>query len=203
MRKLSALAISLAVIIISVKFTLNFKPIYYYDINHLNITQFTDLNENEIKSSFDYLIYFVNSNQNLDFNIPLLPSSKEGAIHFQEVKGLFIKLNYILYFSIILIAFGVYSAFRKRDFSLFKWASNLILIFSICLLIPFSINFDASFNLFHKIFFSNNYWLFDPDLDPIINILPETFFFHEAILIISLILISAVALRLLSYKLKE
>ena len=117
MRKLSALAISLAVIIISVKFTLNFKPIYYYDVNHLNITQFTDLNENEIKSSFDYLIYFVNSNQNLDFKIPLLPSSKEGAIHFQEVKGLFVKLNYILYFSIILIAFGVYTAFRKRDFS--------------------------------------------------------------------------------------
>lgn len=203
MRKLSALAISLAVIIISVKFTLNFKPVYYYDINHLNIIQFTDLNENEIKSTFDYLIYFVNSNRKLDFKIPLLPSSKEGAIHFQEVQNIFINLNYILYLSLILIAFGIYTAIKKRDFSLFKWASNLILIFSVCTLIPFSINFDASFNLFHRIFFSNNYWLFDPALDPIINILPEAFFFHEAMLIISLILLSALSLRLLYYKLKK
>jgi integral membrane protein (TIGR01906 family) len=203
MRKISAIAISLAVLILALKFTLNFKPLYYYDIHHLNITQSTSLNENEIKSTYDYLIYFVNSNQKIDFNIPLLPSSREGAIHFQEVKNIFIKLDYILYFSLIVSAVGIYRAIKEREYSLFKWASNFILIFSLCMIVPFSINFDASFILFHKIFFFNTYWLFDPALDPVINILPEEFFFHEAILIILLALLSAVILRLLYHKLKK
>jgi len=203
MSKISAIAISLAIIILSVKFTLNFKPLYYYDINHLKIYNYTNLNKNEIKSSYDYLIYFINSNQKIDFKIPLLPSSKEGSIHFQEVKNIFIKLNYLLYFLLIIIAFGIYNAIKNRIYSLFKWSSNLILIFSLIIFIPFSINFDESFNLFHRIFFSNNYWLFDPNLDPVINILPEEFFLHSALLIILLILLSSIFLKFLHYKLKK
>ena len=136
-----------------------------------------------------------------NLNFPnILISSKVNCFPFGVCSSLiFVSLYCSSYAS---LSFRHASNFRKSSVKC-NTTCKLILIFSICLLIPFSINFDASFNLFHKIFFSNNYWLFDPDLDPIINILPETFFFHEAILIISLILISAVALRLLSYKLKE
>ncbi|MCS4455018.1 DUF1461 domain-containing protein [Clostridium botulinum] len=37
-------------------------------------------------------------------------------------------------------------------------------------------------------FFSNDYWLFDPNKDPIINLLPETFFFHSVLLILFFII---------------
>ncbi len=46
--------------------------------------------------------------------------------------------------------------------------------------------------VFHELAFSNDFWLFDPAVDPIINILPEWFFMQEAFLIIGLILILAV-----------
>ncbi len=42
----------------------------------------------------------------------------------------------------------------------------------------FIFNFDASFTLFHKLFFSNNLWLMDPATDRIIWIVPEPFFFN-------------------------
>ena len=45
-------------------------------------------------------------------------------------------------------------------------------------MLPIVVNFEGSFVLFHKTMFNNDYWIFDPNLDPVINILPEEFFFH-------------------------
>lgn len=187
MNKLSAPAVALIVIILSVKLTLNFKPLYYYDINHLNISSNTNLNVNEIKCAYDYLISYVTGSQKADFNIPNLPSSKEGSIHFQEVKNIFIKLNYILYTCILLFMLGLYTSYKKKNFIFLKYSSFLSILFTISLAVPFGISFDSSFTMFHKIFFSNNYWIFDPALDPVINILPEEFFFHCGALILILI----------------
>ncbi len=199
MNKISAPVLALAIIILSVKFTVSFKPLYYYDINHLNISNYTNLNKNEIKSAYDYLIYYVNSNHAADFKIPGLPSSPEGIIHFQEVRNIFIKLNYILYICAAISILGIFNAFKKRNFRVLKWASWLSIIFAIGAAVPFAINFNMSFTMFHKLFFSNNYWIFDPLKDPVINILPEEFFFHCAILILVLIL-TASAVLMFVYK---
>jgi uncharacterized membrane protein len=37
-------------------------------------------------------------------------------------------------------------------------------------------NFDSFFVIFHHILFNNSDWLFDPNTDPIINVLTEGFF---------------------------
>ncbi len=44
------------------------------------------------------------------------------------------------------------------------------------LTVPILLNFEKSFIIFHKLLFRNDYWIFNPDLDPVINILPEEFF---------------------------
>ncbi|MBI5073011.1 DUF1461 domain-containing protein [Candidatus Woesearchaeota archaeon] len=36
--------------------------------------------------------------------------------------------------------------------------------------------FDYSFALFHRLFFSNNYWLMDPAVDKLVQLYPEAFF---------------------------
>ena len=46
------------------------------------------------------------------------------------------------------------------------------LLFVVCL-ISF---FDVIFVKFHELFFHNSAWIFDPRLDPIIEVLPEEFF---------------------------
>ena len=43
--------------------------------------------------------------------------------------------------------------------------------------------------VFHRIFFRNDYWLFDSRTDPVILILPDAYFLHCALLILLLIVL--------------
>jgi integral membrane protein (TIGR01906 family) len=65
----------------------------------------------------------------------------------------------------------------------FQWGMILPLIFGFLM----AVGFDRFFVTFHEIFFSNDDWLFNPATDPIINVLPETFFMHCFILFFVLI----------------
>ena len=49
---------------------------------------------------------------------------------------------------------------------------------------------------------NNDYWIFNPRLDQIINILPEKFFYHCAILILILVMLWSIILRLIYKKYK-
>ena len=193
----------LFIFISSVKITLNLKSLYYFDIHHLNIEQNTDLNKEQIKSTYDYLIYYINTTKPIEFKIPLLPSSKEAIIHFKEVKNLFSKLDFILFISSIFIVFGIYFMKKYRDFSPLKWCSNLLLLSCLSIFIIFYINFDKAFDTFHEIFFNNNYWIFSSQTDPVINILPEEYFLHCSIFILFLILCCSLILRIIYRKTKK
>ena len=41
--------------------------------------------------------------------------------------------------------------------------------------------------MMHHVLFNNNYWLINPDIDPIINIFPESYFVTLGIALFSLI----------------
>ena len=58
------------------------------------------------------------------------------------------------------------------------------------------------FITFHQIVFRNNYWVFDYRSDPVINILPETFFMHCFIMIV-IIVITLAGLCLFYYYHKQ
>lgn len=45
-------------------------------------------------------------------------------------------------------------------------------------------NFTKYFVIFHKIFFSNNLWILNPETDRLINIVPEPFFIDTSIRIV-------------------
>ena len=63
-----------------------------------------------------------------------------------------------------------------------------------------ALDFDRAFTVFHTIFFpGKTNWLFDPDTDQIINILPETFFMDCAILILAVLVIGCAALILADF----
>lgn len=185
-------SLSLLAITLSVKFTVNFRQLYYFDIKHLGIEQFVDMGTNEIKKNYDYLINFLYSPANTEFKIPSFKASPEGILHFYEVKKLFSLIDKILYISLLLNLVGVYLCYKYKDFSIFKYSSWILVSLPVFLLTAFSINFNKVFNTFHSIFFNNNYWIFDIDKDPVINILPEAFFMHCAILITLIILIFSI-----------
>jgi integral membrane protein (TIGR01906 family) len=86
---------------------------------------------------------------------------------------------------------------KRKNFYFLKQTYLTLILLPVTLLTAFAINFDKAFVVFHEIFFRNNYWQFDPQMDPIINILPEEFFYHSALLIVILIILSIILLRVL------
>lgn len=191
-------SICLSIIILSIKFTLNYTPLYYHDIGRLNIESTSNLNKQEIIENYNYLISFVSSKDTINnFNIPSFPSSSKGMSHFYEVKNVFTILNYILYISLIISIIGIIYEIKNKNFQIFKWSSIGLLIIQIIVVTPLIINFDKSFTFFHKLLFNNNNWLFDKKADPVITILPKPFFLHCALLIITLVTISCVVFAIL------
>lgn len=186
------LSLALFAITLSVKITVNLRQLYYFDIKYLGIEKFVDMGVNEIKKNYDYLINFLYSPPNTEFRLPSFKASPEGVIHFYEVKKIFSLVDKIFYISLFLNLIAGYLCYKYKDFSIFKYGSWLLVSLPIFLLTVFSINFNKVFNTFHAIFFNNDYWIFDIDKDPVINILPEAFFMHCAILIAVLILIFSI-----------
>ncbi|MCW7996906.1 TIGR01906 family membrane protein [Clostridium sp. cpc1] len=187
---LLSIILTIIFIIVSVKLTLTFKILYYWDITNLSIIKNTDLNMKEIKENFNYLIYYLNSHKNIVFCLPSLPSSKEGIIHFKDVKNIFNFLDKFLFINIFISVPVIYYKLKiTKNVSFLKYSSILTIIMPLSLIIPLTLNFDKGFTLFHRIFFSNDYWIFDPNKDPIINLLPEAFFFHSVLLILFFIIL--------------
>lgn len=207
MNKLSnivvSLCLALAMIGASVIITLNIRDIYYNDIDKLNIESMSGLSREEIIENYDYLIDYNLSSNAGEFKLPTLTSSKPGKIHFEEVRDIFqnVKLLTIICGAIAII--GGILQIRKRDFKFLRNSSILIILLPVLLAIPIAINFNACFILFHKIMFSNDYWIFDPQLDPVINMLPEEFFMHMGITILIIMLIVSIILQLLYRLLKK
>ena len=193
--------ITFIVLSISIDFTLVFKPLYYFDITNLSIASSSNLSKVDILKNYNYTINYVIENKSSVYNLPTLPSSPEAQIHFYEVKQLFVKMTIFLVISLVVVV--VYGIFIKIKPRVLKWSSILLLLSSIGIIIPSLINFNDFFDFFHSVFFKNSYWEFDPVKDPIITILPEDFFLHCAILIISLWLLSSLVLALIYKKRKR
>lgn len=172
----------------AVYLTLAWKPLYYFDIQYLNIAEESGYPEEEIRENYDVLIGYNLSPWQEKLEFPTLPMSKEGEIHFREVKAIFQLFFRMLLCSapVVLIAVSVF--FRKKwELIFLKWAGLLtpVIILAVGMLI--AADWDRAFVLFHELAFVNDYWLFDPATDPVITILPDIFFLHCAILILALI----------------
>ena len=193
-----SISLSLMIFTGAIYFTVAFKQLYYFDIEYLNISEKTGISSEEIKLNYDYMVDFNIKNNVEPFKLPTIKSSKEGAIHFEEVRDIFQIVKRTFYVSSIISIIGSYFYIKDRKFNIFKEVSKLLIIIPIVVAIPLIINFQKSFVIFHEIMFSNDYWIFDPKLDPVINILPEEFFFHGGIIILFIVLLSNIVLYNLS-----
>ncbi|MBV1821054.1 TIGR01906 family membrane protein [Bacteroidales bacterium MSK.15.36] len=189
---LFSLILSLFFILLSIEILVNFKYLYYFDIKFLNLESSSNLSYSEIKSNYDYIIKFITSTKNMNFNIPSFTSSFEGTVHFYEVKNIFYNIKLLLYITGIISIFIIYYSFKHNNFIVFHYSFYILFSVPIVLMITFLLDFNKAFTYFHKIFFNNDFWLFDINKDPIINILPERFFLHMAIFLNILIIVFAV-----------
>jgi integral membrane protein (TIGR01906 family) len=106
------------------------------------------------------------------------PVSATGAVHFHDVKNLFL-LDYAI---LIITAWPAWHFLRQLKRRGNTWRllnpSRIAMAVPAALGVLALMGFDQFFITFHEILFRNSDWIFDPAKDPIITVLPEDFFAH-------------------------
>lgn len=194
-----SIVFSLAIIMGAIKFTVGFKQLYYWDIKNLDIPKLSNMSLEELKLNYDYLIEYNTSRNEVNFELPTLKSSPQGKVHFEEVRDIFQLVNKVFFITLIISLIGIYINKKSNNIEILRSTGITLISIPIILLLPILLNFEKSFIIFHKLLFENDYWIFDPSLDPVINMLPEQFFFHSGLLILSIILITSIVI-LITYK---
>ena len=193
---LISLCLALFIISASVMITLNFRPLYYHDISSLKIEETSGFSKKVIRENYDALIdynqFFYSGKLKLT-----LPMSREGRIHFEEAKRIFVGIEYLWVITLILSCFLIKRKIRSRNIDFLRSASIITVLLPVIVGILCAFNWDAAFTLFHEIMFRNDYWIFDETTDPVITILPETFFMHCLMLIIGIVLVISLILYLI------
>lgn len=187
----------LTIISVSVVFTLGFRPLYYLDIHALHIPEVSGYSEEEIRENYDVLIDYNLSFGDEPLEFPSLAMSEPGRIHFEEVKEIFNLFKYMAIGGIILSAAGIWFCTHRKEYRYLKLTSVLTIVLPAALGLLVALNWDWVFVTFHHIAFDNDYWLFDPATDPVITILPDTFFLHCALLIFGCVVAGSVICALI------
>ena len=197
---LIGIVFTLLFISIGVIAAVNFRFIYYLDVSFLKIAETSGYDRQVIIENYDALIDYNSPFFSGELQFPTLPASASGLQHFSEVKNIFVSFYYIGLASLVAAIGIILYKKRKRDRSYLLVTSITVLVIPAIAAIGCAVNFDAAFVVFHKIFFRNDYWLFDPATDPVITILPDTFFLHELIVIILFVVLGSLGLFLFSRK---
>ena len=195
MRKLAHILLGfiwmLIIIPLAVSITLYFRPLYYADVVTQDISGRSGLPVSEIKENFDELIRYNSFTGPKQLKFPTLAMSETGRIHFQEVKRIF-----LLFQAVGICAFAaavpITLILRKSgEYDYLKWAGIFTILLPAVLGVLVAVSWQRFFVLFHKVLFNNDYWIFDASTDPVITILPDTFFMHAMIMILVLVIAGA------------
>lgn len=190
---LLSLILTLTLISLAVVLTLACKPLYYLDIHALHIPETTGYTISEIKANYDAVIDYSLSFGNAPLEFPTFPMSEGegGRIHFEEVKNIFNLFKYIAIFGTLTGAAGILRQRRKQSYGYLKLTAILTVALPAVIGATVALNWDWTFAAFHELAFNNDYWLFDPATDPIINILPDAYFLHCAVMILVLVILGS------------
>ena len=93
---LTSISFMLFILSFAIVFVVFFKPLYYFDIDHLKLVENTRYTYQQLKENYQILIHY----QSIFYQGKLVFKdfimSKGGRIHFEEVKRIFEVLQVFL-----------------------------------------------------------------------------------------------------------
>ena len=199
-----AFLIAILVLSASVTATLFDRGAYDRLQKKLGLPESAGIGEVELLENYNALIAYNSVFYRGPLSFPSLAMSEAGRIHFEEVKNIFSVFQIALMASAAPAALLGVFLFRKRRFRFLALGGILALaIPAAVVLAMLAIGWDRFFVIFHKVFFNNDFWVFDASTDPVILILPDAFFLDCLVRIVACIAISAVLIIVSSAILKR
>lgn len=200
---LAGLVLCLFIIASSVTFTLNFRPLYYADIHLLNITETSQQDENTIRMNYDALIDYNRLFNREPLQFPTFAMSENGRIHFEEVKHIFDLFGWLVIITLPAVIACILFTRKYHDYRWIKLGSIFSIVLPVLLGMMVAVNWQYVFVTFHELVFNNDYWIFDETTDPVITILPDTFFMHCALMIFAFIIIGSIICLCIHHRLQK
>jgi len=175
--------------------TLNLTFTYPWISRHFELDVVTGLDHATLFYNYRRIIHYTNFPWITTLYMPDFPMSDTGEFHFWEVKVIFQVLQVI---SILFIIWLIVSIRKKWQlFKYFDASANLtIIIFGVFLAIMLT-DFAFFFYWFHRAFFNNDYWIFNPRYDPIIQALPAELFMIKGLIITGLLFTVAAVVKVM------
>lgn len=173
---LRSLVFLLCLLSSAILLTVVFTPLYGINAWVQDFPKIAGISMQHLLADYHRLIGYLLFPWQEAFPLKYFPSSTEGMQHFADVKRL-IWVNTLVW--LVATPLSVYflrkirqTATSWRYVRVFQW----LMVVPVFFLVLMAIGFDRFFIQFHQLFFRNSDWLFDPSVDPIINVLPESFF---------------------------
>ena len=174
---------------LSILLTIYLAWIFYpLEIEWLNLADRVYLKSETIQYNFHILMNYLTNPFSQILQMPDFRSSAAGLHHFAVVKKLFHLVQLVTLVTLPCFYFFVQKIAKKGFLALYRKSILTLLVLPLVIgLLGVLIGFEQFFTLFHQILFvGDDTWLFDPTKDPVILILPETFFLHAFLLFFGL-----------------
>ncbi len=184
-------AVFIFILTFSIGLPIYIRPFYYVQIDLLQIEEFSGYDRGTIKEAYNDVLNYLTLPGG-EFSCGDLAYTEDGKAHFVDCKVLFSinAIAFLLSSAIIIVLEVLRRKNRNLEYKLGRFSPQLcasigLVGILVSLLISILIDFDTTFEVFHKLFFyGKDNWIFDPRYDEVIKILPEEFFMNAAILII-------------------
>lgn len=205
---LFVISIPVALITSNIRFVANEERVYRYAIDEFDAVATTGIEREELlRASAEIREYFKNDEKTLVIRVRedgrevSLFNGRETA-HMEDVKDRFRAVNKAQEFSVVYtISYVAVVALWAREVSMRGLALQIAAGSAICVAAIAVIGafgaagFDSAWADFHRLIFSNDFWLLNPDRDHLIQMFPPAFW--ESIVFFIGVLIAAQAVLLL------
>ena len=204
-------------IAISVRWVINFPPLYSYGFDQYDIPRRTGIERAELISAGKQIRdYFNNDEELLAVRVVLrgilfqnLYNERE-VLHMRDVKALVRGVDRVseitgLYLLAVVVGgFALWGrGFTPSSMRLIAWGGWATIALLILVGLAMTVGFDRLFLAFHLISFTNDLWQLDPSRDYLIAMFPEMFFFSATILIVMSVALLAASLVVISWILRK
>ena len=186
----------------------NTKFLFKYFSSKNNLAQSLNIPFETLVSEYEKIILYLRNPLITKLSFNHFTLSNNGQQHFLEVKFILTYLFMIASsIAIFLIFYLVYKKFfysktilnqkTKTNLLICKNYFNSILLTILLILGTFIIiDFDNLFIGFHKLFFNNDFWIFNVTTDSIITILPQNYFMLCTIFILIMLIIETLIINI-------
>ncbi len=176
----------------------------------LNTAESMDMSDEDLMLATHTLLDYL-QNKRDDINVEVVVEGKNVPMfnqkeidHMVDVKDLFTGLNslqmaaYVI-FIILIVALTITNRMSSLTNSIYRALGVYLFVIGGIALYAF-IDFSGFWVIFHKVLFSNDLWLLNPNTDRMINMFPEVFFnrlvirvmIHFAIVFVAMYIIAKI-----------